>query len=235
MNLLRDQTSSAGAPSATPLTACNAAHPLSGPHVAPRQARTIGRWWQGVKVLLIDDDELRAAALRDVLVRDPAIAVVRHRRGDSIADALTAHRPDLVLIDMARADRDTLDCVRQVSASDPRPIALFVDQDDPGFMAQAIGAGVSSYTAGTPPADLKPVLRAAVALFEQFRITQERARQAEAELRDRQTIDRAKHRLMRTRRLTEPDAHRYLQRQAMARGRRLADIASEILSGNAHE
>ncbi len=179
---------------------------------------------------MIDDDEDRAGALAELLARDAGTTIVRHARGGAIAESLKAHSPDLVLIDMARADRDALDCVRQVSEADPRPIALFVDEDDPAFMAQAISAGVSSYIAGRPPADLKPILRAAVALFHHHQGARVRAQVAEAGLRDRQTVDRAKHLLMRSRRLGEPEAHRWLQRQAMSRGRRLVEIAAEVLA-----
>jgi response regulator NasT len=42
-------------------------------------------------------------------------------------------------------------------------------------------------------------------------------------------VARAKLRLMTERRMSEPAAHRWLQREAMARGQRLAVVAAEVL------
>lgn len=43
-------------------------------------------------------------------------------------------------------------------------------------------------------------------------------------------VDRAKAVLMRRRRMSEPDAHRWLQREAMRRARRLAEVAAEVVA-----
>ena len=107
---------------------------------------------------------------------------------------------------------------------------LFVDEDDPGFMYEAIRAGVCSYNvAAMLPPDVKPILRAAVALFREHQQVREELRQAETRLVERLTIDRAKAILIRQRRVAEPEAYRWLRRQAMTRGRRIADIARDIV------
>ncbi len=71
--------------------------------------------------------------------------------------------------------------MRQVTHRNPRPIALFVDQDDPASMEAAIGAGVFPYNvAGAGPPDVKPILRAATALFQQRQRTRFDLLQTEA-------------------------------------------------------
>lgn len=183
-----------------------------------------------MRVLLADDDAERAGALAQVLAADPGLTVLRLAAGESLADAVAAHAPDIVLVDMARPDRDALDGIRQVAAHSPRPIVLFVDQDDPGFMEEAIGAGVSSYNVlGVPPPDVKPIFRAAAALFRRHQQAQDGRRQAETRLQERELVDRAKALLIRKRKLGEPEAYRWLRKQAMARGRRIVDVAAELL------
>jgi response regulator NasT len=92
--------------------------------------------------------------------------MLRLQPGEFLADAVAALAPDVVLVDMARPDRDALDGIRRVTGHNPRPIVLFVDQDDPAFMEEAISAGVSSYNVpGLPPPGVKPILRAAASLF----------------------------------------------------------------------
>lgn len=185
-----------------------------------------------MKVLLADDNAERASALVRVLEGDPGLTVLRLQPGELLSDAVQHLAPDIVLVDMARPDRDALEGIRSVSAMAPRAIALFVDQDDPAFMAEAIDAGVSSYNAlGLMPPDVKPILRAAMALFQHHQAARERMQRAEVRLQERETIDRAKAILIKERRLNEPDAYRWLRRQAMSRGRRIADVASEIVRG----
>jgi response regulator NasT len=185
-----------------------------------------------MKILLADDEVERAGAVARVLAADPGLIVLRLKPGESLAEAVLALQPDVVLVDMARPDRDALDGIRQVTAMHPRPVVLFVDEDDPLFMEEAIGAGVSSYNVlDIPPPDVKPILRAAVALFRRHQQAQDDLAQAESRLAERAIIDRAKAVLIRQRRLSEPDAYKWLRRQAMSSGRRIVDIASELVQG----
>lgn len=177
---------------------------------------------------------MRARDLARILAADPAVSVVRLRPAELLADAVVAQAPDVVIVDMARPDRDALEGMRQVTHRSPRPIVLFVDQDDPAFMEAAIGAGVSSYNvAGISQPNVKPILRAAIALFREHQRTRHDLLLTAARLGDRIAVDAAKAMLIRERRMTEPEAHRLLQRQAMARGRRIAEIAHELLRARA--
>lgn len=181
-------------------------------------------------MLLADDDAERAGAVARVLTADTGLHVLRMTQGQSLAAAVASLAPDVVLVDMARPDRDALDGIRQVAALNTRPVVLFVDEDDPGFMEEAITAGVSSYNAiGMPPPDVKPILRAAVALFRRHRQAQDDLKQAEARLTERSVIDRAKAILIKQRRVSEPDAYKWLRRTAMSSGRRIVDIAGELI------
>jgi response regulator NasT len=183
-----------------------------------------------VKVLLADDNAERAGALAEVLAADRGLTVVQLPAGATLADAVASLEPDIVLVDMARPDRDALDGIRQVTAHNPRPIVLFVDEDDAGFMEDAIGAGVSSYNVlGVPPPDVKPILRAAAALFRRHQEAQHGQRAAETRLQERQIVDRAKALLIKRRKLAEPEAYRWLRSQAMARGRRIVEVAADLL------
>ena len=183
-----------------------------------------------MKVLLADDDAERASAVARILAADAGLTVVRLKSGDSLADAVASLAPDVVLVDMARPDRDALDGIRQVAAMNTRPVVLFVDEDDPAFMEEAINAGVSSYNAiGMPPPDVKPILRAAVALFRRHQQAHDDLKQAEGRLQERGVIDRAKALLIKQRRLSEPEAYKYLRRTAMSSARKIVDIAHDLI------
>ncbi|MFO1075839.1 MAG: ANTAR domain-containing protein [Geminicoccaceae bacterium] len=183
-----------------------------------------------MKVLLADADPQRVQLLETQLRDAGATQVVRPRAGESLLDAVARARPDVVIVDMARPDRDALDGIRHVARDAPRPVVMFVDRDDPAFMEAAIEAGVSSYNVvGAALPDVKPIVAAAVALFRRHHRLALELRRAEASLRERQVVDRAKALLMRQRRLSEPEAYRWLQRRAMDSGRRLAEVAAELV------
>jgi len=134
-------------------------------------------------------------------------------------------------MDMSRPDRDSLESIRKLSNGTPRPIVLFVDHDDPQFMEAAIEAGVSSYNLlGSSLPDVKPIVQAAVAIFRRYRKVADDLAAAEHKLNERVIIQRAKAHLMQKQGLSEPVAHRWLRRTAMNRGKRMADIASELLA-----
>jgi response regulator NasT len=183
-----------------------------------------------LKVLLVDAEPERARIVEAQLASAGATLTVRPRPGEPLPEAVAREAPDVVIVDMARPDRDYLDDIRRVTHRDPRPVVMFVDADDPAFMEAAIEAGVSSYTVvGAALPDVKPIVRAAVAMFRRYRQVEADLHQARTSLRERLLLDRAKSLLIRQRRISEPEAHRWLRRQAMERSRRVAEIAAEVL------
>ena len=115
------------------------------------------------RVLVVDDEANIRESLEEIL----------REEGYGVASAPTAAEAkvliedapyDVVLLDIWLPDRDGLDDLRRVSADNPRPIVMFVDRDDRGFMEEAIAAGVSSYNVvDTAFPDIKPIVMAAVA------------------------------------------------------------------------
>jgi two-component system, response regulator / RNA-binding antiterminator len=184
-----------------------------------------------VRVLLADDNQERGDAV-SVRLREAGVTeIARLAPGESLAEAVQARSPDVVIMDMSRPDRDSLESIRKLSRGAPRPIVLFVDRDDPQFMEEAIEAGVSSYNlVGSSLPDVKPIVQAAVAIFRRYRKLADNLAAAESKLNERAIIQRAKARLMQEQGLTEPHAHRWLRRTAMNRGKRMVDVASELLA-----
>lgn len=184
-----------------------------------------------IKVLLADENKRRVNDLYDILSQDLSLEAVRLEPGHSLIDAVSHHKPDVVLVDISRPDRDALDSIRALSSSGQRrPVALFVDEDDPPLMEAAFEAGVCSYNVvDTPPTDVKPLLRAAIGLYAHFQKTRSELEEAQTEISNRKMVDQAKRLLMRSERINEAEAHRHLQRQAMRQSRRLVDVARELV------
>ena len=189
-----------------------------------------------LKVLLADCEGERAALLEKRLREISDAVIVRVPAARSLLDAVTAEAPDVIIVDMARPDRDALDDLRRIGADNPRPVVVFVDRDDRAFMEEAIAAGVSSYnvvSAAFP--DVKPIVMAAVAIFRKYQQVAADLQQARASLIERETIDRAKALLMKERNFAEPQAYRWLRRKAMNESKRIAAIAAELLASGQPE
>lgn len=184
-----------------------------------------------LRVLLADSDPDRARVLEQRLGKIGDAVILHVPAGSSLLDAVAALAPDVIIVDMARPDRDGLDDLRRVSADNPRPIVMFVDRDDRGFMEEAIEAGVSSYNVvDSAFPDIKPIVMTAVAIFRRHRQVADDLNRARAALQERETIGRAKSILMRQRNIDEPQAYRLLRRRAMNESRRIGEVAAELLA-----
>jgi response regulator NasT len=179
-------------------------------------------------ILLIDTDAERARALEEKLLQSGFARVVRAGDGD-LATAVEAAKPDLVIIDMALPDRDALEDIRAVSAASP--VVMFAGTDDPAFAQEAIAAGVCSYNlSGVALQDVRPILASAIALFQRYRHVETELAAAKALLNERRLIERAKALLMKNRKMSEPEAYRWLQKKAMHESRKLADVVADFVT-----
>jgi len=184
-----------------------------------------------VKILVADRNGNRAAALAAQLqAQDDSFSISLAREDEILLGAVRRTEPDIVIVDMDRADRDGLESVRALNVKPVLPVIMFVDDDDPAFMEEAIAAGVSSYhvTSVDLPA-IKPILRTATALFKRTQLLERRLAEAEEIIATRQTIDAAKRLLMTREGMSEPAAHRFLQRRAMDKQKKLSEIAAQLL------
>jgi response regulator NasT len=186
-----------------------------------------------LRVLVADSNSERADALAEKLQATDATEVLRLPPGASIADVVSIAAPDVIIVDMTLPDRDALEDIRAANSHAPRPVVMFVDRDDPGFMEEAIAAGVSSYNVvGMTLPDVKPIVAAAIAIFRRHRQIEEELAQAKAAIEERRMLERAKAILMRRRGIGEPEAYRWLRRKAMNESRRIADVAAELIAAD---
>ena len=177
-------------------------------------------------VLLVDSDEARARALEEKL---SGFAQVVRADAAGMAEAVERARPDLVIVDMELPDRDALEDIRAVSGGSP--VVMFAGTDDPGFAQEAIAAGVCSYNLSRVALeDVRPILSSAIALFQRYARVETELAAARALLEERRLIERAKAILMKNRKMTEPEAYRWLQKKAMNESRKLAQVVADFVA-----
>ena len=111
-----------------------------------------------------------------------------------------ASQADVIVCDLDDPSRDALESMRALNRDEPRPVVLFAERGAPEQIEAAHEA-----------------LRAQLA-------------EARATLEERDHITAAKRRLMRDEGLSEPEAHRRLQRMAMERRLKLGPMAAAYMN-----
>ncbi|GLT21786.1 MULTISPECIES: ANTAR domain-containing response regulator [Zoogloea] len=183
-----------------------------------------------LRVLVVDSSRERAA---DVC---SAIALAGHQVAAVLSSALELSdqvlntKPDVIFIQADSPSRDTLEHLAIMNRDCPRPVLLFSQDADSEMIRRAVKAGVSSYVVDSvSPARLDAVVEVAIAQFEAFQHMRAERDDATRKLSERITIDRAKGVLMKARGLDENAAYHALRKLAMERGRKLADVAQDVI------
>ena len=183
-----------------------------------------------LRVLLIDDGAHRVPLIRDELTRLGYMVVGVLDSAVLIHECVLQLSPDVVIVDSESPTRDTLEHLATLSSNNPRPVVVFAEDDSDDPLQQAMRSGVSAYgVAGLQPQRLAPVLRVAIARFEQDKALRAQLEAAQSQLSQRKTIERAKGVLMEQASMTEEQAHRHLRKLAMDRGDKLVDMAQRII------
>lgn len=184
-----------------------------------------------LKILVIDEIRERALDICEGLGR------AGHMVAAVLADAVDLHEkvlalhPDVILIHTDSPSRDTLENLAALDRSLPRPVLMFADDAGDDTIRQAMRAGVSSYVIdGLSPGRLEPLLKVAMVRFDEYQALRSAHAAAESKLSDRIQVDRAKGLLMQARGLSEDEAYHALRRMAMTRGRKLGEVAAEIVA-----
>ena len=182
-----------------------------------------------MRVLVIDPDSARAALVAEGLAGVHPLEV----RHSAIYDEAEAARfaPDVVVVATESPDRDILESLRDSSASNPRPVVMFVDKSTPGLAEAAVEAGVAAYVVnGLSAGRVRSVLEVAMTRFELMQKLRNELDKAKSDLASRKSVERAKGLLMKERGLDEAQAYALLRKLAMDTGRPIGAVATDLLT-----
>jgi response regulator NasT len=139
--------------------------------------------------------------------------------------------PDLIIAVLKTSDTQVLSKFKVINEQFPLPIVIFTHDDRDDAIEQAIQAGVSAYIVdGFREDRVLPILRTAIARFQQYQSMQKHIKELKTSLADRKVIDKAKGLIMEQRNCTEDEAYRLLRTSAMNQNMRLAQLAQNILA-----
>src|SRR5712692_2203874 len=183
-----------------------------------------------MRVLIVDESPERTAVLREGLERAGYEVAAALAAPIELLRAVEEVQPEVIIIDTDSPSRDVLEHVVMISRDEPRPIVMFSSDDAPGTIRDAVRAGVSAYIVdGLDAARIKSIVEVAVARFDEYQRLRAELADANLKLSERKQVERAKGILMKTRGVGEDEAYQMLRRMAMDRGKRLGEIAQQLI------
>ncbi len=184
------------------------------------------RW----RVLIIDDHAPSRAALAEAVATHGGHVVGNGSRVEDALRLVERLKPDVAVLAVGLADGDGVEATRQVMATCPCALVLLSTRADSRVAARAVEAGVLGFLA-KPLRDeeLGPALDLAVSRFRDLEAVRKENLELKRRLESRKLVDRAKVLLIQRLGLTEPEAHRRLQKTAMDTRRPMADVARALL------
>ncbi|MBL8453244.1 MAG: ANTAR domain-containing protein [Zoogloea sp.] len=183
-----------------------------------------------LRVLVVESSRERAADVCAALaLAGHQVAAVLSSAMD-LSDQVLATKPDVIFIQADSPSRDTLEHLATMNRDCPRPVLLFSQDSDSTMIRRAVKAGVSSYVVDSVSAErLDSLVEVAIAQFEEFQTLRAELDDANRKLSERIVVDKAKGLLMKARGLDEEAAYHALRKLAMERGRKLADVARDVV------
>ena len=183
-----------------------------------------------LNVLLIDSDVDRAAIVEAGL-EGASVTKLTTPVTESILASIVALQPDVIIMDCESPNRDTIENLRLVAKEHPKPIVMFVENDDNELAKEAVRAGVSAYIVdGLASPRIQPVIEIAIERFKVFNDLQRELEKSKEDLEARKVIERAKGILMDKRNLSEKEAFVSMRKLAMQESITLKQVADKVLS-----
>lgn len=183
-----------------------------------------------LRVMLVDDQSERSVCVEETLCAAGFEVVARLPSAQGLLRQMAQHLPDVVLIDLQSPGRDVLESLAIANEHNPRPVVMFSAGDDPGFIGEAVDAGVTGYMLeGFSAERVKPVIDLAIAQFRNHQALRAQLDDARSRLSTQSVIEQAKQLLIRQRGISEDQAHRALRKLAMDSNQTLPDAARSVL------
>src|SRR3954469_16915515 len=183
------------------------------------------------KIVIVDENPIRAAILEDGLREAGHVQVVRIDEMTHLLARIYTIDPDVILIDLENPSRDVLEQMFQVSRAVKRPVAMFVDQSDRASIEAAVDAGVSAYIVGGLRKErVQNILDLCISRFNAFSRLEGELEKTRSQLEERKVIDRAKGILMKAKNLTEENAYTLLRKTAMNENKKIAEVAQAVIT-----
>jgi AmiR/NasT family two-component response regulator len=182
------------------------------------------------RVVIADDEPGARTALAEMLAEEGFDVVGQAGDGEQVVAMAQALRPDLVIIDVELGKKDGIDAAGEITSEKIAPVVMISGDSHRDLVARARDAGAVGYLSKPlTRSSLLPAVEVAVARYAETTALRAQIEDAKHRLETRKVIDRAKGLLMAHRKMSEPEAFRWIQRTAMDRRATAASVAAAVV------
>lgn len=184
------------------------------------------------RVVLGEDEALIRLDLKEMLEEEGYEVVGEAGDGESAVRMAQELRPDLVILDIKMPGVDGLAAAERIAEERTAPVLILTafsqkDLVDRAARAKAMGYLVKPFQ----KSDVLPAMEMALARYEELRALEEEVQDLDERLEARKLVDRAKGLLMDRYAMKEADAFRFLQKTAMDKRLKVAEVARKVVAG----
>jgi response regulator NasT len=182
------------------------------------------------RVLVVEDEALIRLDLIEMLSEEGYVVVGEAADGQQAVEQAAALRPDLVIMDVKMPRMDGIDAASIIAERRIAPVVILTAFSQRDLVERARDAGAMGYLVKPfSRRDLMPAIELAVSRFRELVALESEVAGLTDRLETRKTVERAKGLLMAHHGLTEPEAFRWIQRNAMDRRTTMKAVAQAIL------
>ncbi|HVM11974.1 MAG TPA: response regulator [Actinomycetota bacterium] len=188
----------------------------------------------GRKVLIAEDEAIIRLDLKEMLEEEGFDVVGEAADGDAAVRLTRDRSPDLVIMDVKMPGRDGLSAAEAIAEDDLAAVLILTAFSQRDLVRRAADAGAMGYLVKPfQKSDLLPAIEIALARRAELVAVRRESESLGEQLETRKLVDRAKGRLMDEGGLSEADAFRHIQKQAMDRRLSMRAVAEEVLQERA--
>jgi two-component system, response regulator PdtaR len=189
-----------------------------------------------MRVLIAEDEALIRLDLREMLEEEGFDVVGEAADGEQAVALATKLQPDLVICDVKMPKMDGIQAAAQITEARIAPVVMLTAFSQRDLIERARDAGAMAYLVKPfQKRDLLPAIEMATSRFAEIRALEAEVTGLRERLEARKLIERAKGALMTKHGLSEPEAFRWIQRNAMDNRTSMRSVAELVLSGDPAE
>jgi response regulator NasT len=186
---------------------------------------------RATRVLIAEDEALIRLDLREMLVEEGFDVVGEVADGASAVRLARELRPDLVILDVKMPVMDGIEAAEQISNERVCGILILTAFSQRELVERARRAGALAYLVKPfQKHDLLPAIEIAISRFRELSGLEAAVDDLQGQLASRKLVERAKGLLQQHEGLSEADAFRLLQREAMQRRVTMSSVSDETIA-----
>lgn len=186
------------------------------------------------RVLVAEDEALIRLDLKEMLEEEGYDVCGEAGDGESAARLAEELRPDLVILDVKMPVLDGIAAAERIAAARIAPVIILTAFSQRDLVERARAAGAMAYLVKPfQKKDLLPAIEMAMSRYAELAALEAEVSDLHERLEARKVVDRAKGVLQADHGLPEPEAFRWIQKEAMNQRRSMRSVAESVLSGEA--